>query len=101
MSDPLSPESIDTALKTLPGWSHAGDKLQKTYLFNTFPEALSFMVRIGFAAESQNHHPEMFNVYNRVAISLNTHDAGGKVTQKDLRLAAEIEVIHEAFPLKA
>jgi len=51
------------------------------------------MVRVGFEAEKQAHHPEWFNVYNRVEISLSTHDAGGKVTEKDILLAKAIEQI--------
>jgi 4a-hydroxytetrahydrobiopterin dehydratase len=49
------------------------------------------MVRVGFEAEAMNHHPDWTNVYNRVAIRLNTHDAGGKVTAKDVTLAQKIE----------
>ena len=71
----------------------ADDKISKTYKFHSFREAMSFMVRIAFEAESANHHPELFNVYSTVKISLNTHDAGGKVTQKDVDLATAIERI--------
>ncbi|MBW8781032.1 MAG: 4a-hydroxytetrahydrobiopterin dehydratase [Verrucomicrobia bacterium] len=92
-SQPLAPEEITEALSALPGWTFQDDALVKTYTFGSFREALSFMVRVGFEAEALNHHPEWTNVYNRVAIRLNTHDAGGKVTAKDLELARRIHAI--------
>ena len=93
MAKPLSPAKIAQALRSLPGWSSKGDALVKTFTFHDFREALSFMVRVGFAAEAMDHHPEWTNVYNRVAIRLNTHDAGGKVTAKDVTLAGKIQAI--------
>ena len=65
----------------------------KTFVFGSFREALSFMVRVGFEAEALNHHPEWGHVYNRVVIRLTTHDAGNKVTTSDLELARRIEGI--------
>ena len=93
MAKPLSPEEINAALTTLPGWSFAGDALAKEFKFASFRDALAFMVRVGFEAEAADHHPEWTNVYNRVAIRLNTHSAGGKVTAKDVALAKAIEKI--------
>ena len=93
MKEALSPEQISLALESLPGWLYEDSKLMRTYVFATFPDAMAFMVKVGFAAEAQNHHPELFNVYNRVAIALNTHDAGGQVTEKDTRLAQVIDTI--------
>lgn len=93
MTSPLTEANIKAALKDLPGWSHADDKLTKTYKLADFREALGFIVRIGLEAETANHHPELFNVYSTVTISLNTHDAGNKVTQKDVDLARAIESI--------
>jgi len=90
-SKALSKAEIDAALPKLAGWSYASDALTKTFKFGTFREAMSFMVRVGFEAESMDHHPEWTNVYNRVVIKLNTHDAGGKVTAKDVELATKIE----------
>ncbi|MEM8549990.1 MAG: 4a-hydroxytetrahydrobiopterin dehydratase [Verrucomicrobiota bacterium] len=91
MSSPLDGAAISTALAELPGWSFDEDKLKKAFQFKDFTEALGFIVRVGIAAEKLNHHPELFNVYNRVSIALNTHDAGGKVTEKDVKLAQKIE----------
>ena len=91
MTVPLSGEQIEAALAGLPGWSLAGDKIVKSYQFKDFREAISFIMRLAFEAEALNHHPELFNVYNRVEVRLNTHDAGGKVTAKDIVLAGKIE----------
>lgn len=89
--DPLSDADIDDALDDLDGWSHADDKIQKTYEFSDFREAIGFIVRMSFYAEEMNHHPELENVYNTVSIALTTHDAGGKVTEMDIELASAIE----------
>ena len=90
---PLTAKKITLALETLNGWTLEKDALAKSYTFGSFREALSFMVRVGFEAEELDHHPEWTNVYNRVAIRLNTHEAGGKVTAKDVELARRIQEI--------
>ena len=92
-SKPLTAAKIKSALGTLPGWTFQRDALAKNFAFGNFREALSFMVRVGFEAEGMDHHPEWTNVYNRVAIRLNTHDAGGKVTAKDVELARKIQAV--------
>ncbi len=92
-TQPLTRTKIAAALETLPGWSWKRDALAKEFKFGSFKEALSFMVRVGFEAEAMNHHPDWSNVYNRVAIRLNTHDAGGKVTAKDVALAKKIQAL--------
>ena len=93
MSEPLSENEINEAIDELEGWSFSNDKISKEYKFSDFREAMAFMVRVGFEAEEQVHHPEIFNVYNTVSISLQTHDAGAKVTAKDVDLAKAIERI--------
>ena len=93
MATPLTPEQITAALANLPGWAFEADALAKEFKFGSFREALAFMVRVGFEAEAMDHHPDWTNVYNRVAIRLNTHDAGGKVTAKDVALAGKIQAI--------
>ena len=93
MSKPLTSEEMTQALASLGGWTFERDALTKTFKFGSFREALSFMTRVGFEAEELNHHPEWTNVYNRVVIRLNTHDAGGKVTSKDFELATRIQKI--------
>ena len=76
------------ALQGLPGWSavEGRDAIKKSFKFNDFNEAFGFMTRIALAAEKLDHHPEWFNVFNRVDVTLATHDAGG-VTELDVRLA--------------
>lgn len=91
MSDLLSQAEIQSALDSLAGWSYQEQSLQKTFVFQNFREAISFIVRLGFEAEALNHHPELKNVYNKVEIRLTTHDAGNQVTAKDLQLARQIE----------
>ena len=91
MAEPLSDEKISQELNELPGWEHEDDKLSKEFNFDNFRDAMAFINRIAFEAEEQVHHPEIFNVYNTVNISLSTHDAGGKVTAKDVKLAKTIE----------
>ncbi len=93
MSEPLNTAAIANALAGLPGWSHEDDRLKKTYTFEDFSHALAFIVRVGLEAEKMNHHPELFNVYNRVEVALATHDADGKVTRKDVNLAKAIEAL--------
>ncbi len=88
---PLTTAEITETLRALPGWKLERDALAKEFKFGGFREALSFMVRVGFEAEAMDHHPEWTNVYNRVAVRLNTHDAGGKVTAKDVNLARKIQ----------
>ncbi|HCK84136.1 MAG TPA: 4a-hydroxytetrahydrobiopterin dehydratase [Hyphomonadaceae bacterium] len=76
------------ALAQLPGWTAADgrDAIAKEFRFADFNAAFAFMTRVALHAEKHDHHPEWFNVYNRVEVTLATHDAGG-VTQKDLALA--------------
>ena len=93
MSDALTNDQINEALARLPGWTFAEDKLCREYRFANFTEAMGFIAEMAFACEKANHHPELFNVYSRVEIGLTTHDAGNKVTEKDVELAAEIEKI--------
>ncbi len=93
MAKPLSSAKIQAALAGLPGWTFRRDALAKSFQFKTFREAMGFMVRAAFEAEAMNHHPEWTNVYNKVAVRLNTHDAGGKVTAKDVELAVRIEKV--------
>lgn len=96
MATPLSEDQIADALSDLDGWSHEDDKLKRDYEFDNFRDAIAFINRIAFEAEEQVHHPELFNVYNSVSIALSTHDAGGKVTEKDVKLAKTIESLYNA-----
>lgn len=91
MSQALTEQQVTEALSSLPGWSHENQKLKKAFERRDFKDALSFIVHIGLHAECMDHHPELFNVYNRVVIELTTHDAGNRVTEKDVKLAQAIE----------
>lgn len=93
MPEPLSNQAIAAALQDLPGWEHGDDEINKSFEFADFKAALAFINRVGEQAEAQSHHPELFNVYNRVKIALNTHDADGRVTSKDIDLAHAIEKV--------
>lgn len=96
MADPLSDEKIDEALNELKDWNYEDNKLKREFSFENFRDAMAFINRIAFEAEEQVHHPELFNVYNTVSIALSTHDAGGKVTEKDVKLAKTIETLYNA-----
>ena len=88
------PRKIDlnTALADLPGWAAAPAKeaIEKSFKFKDFKQAFGFMAQVALKAEQMNHHPEWFNCYRHVEITLATHDAGG-LTQKDVALAQAIE----------
>lgn len=88
----LTKDQVEHALTNLDGWSFKENGIEKNFVFEDFKEALSVMMGIGIIAEEMNHHPEWFNVYNKLDIRLSTHDAGG-VTQKDIDLATRIEMI--------
>ncbi len=72
-------------------WTEAENKLKKEFIFADFSEAFAFMTRVAFLAEKHNHHPEWMNVWNKVVITLSTHDAGDIVTEKDKLLSEEID----------
>jgi 4a-hydroxytetrahydrobiopterin dehydratase len=72
-------------------WIEESNQLKKSFIFSDFTEAFAFMTRVAFLAEAQQHHPNWFNVYNRVDIALTTHDAGNVVTEKDRKLAKAID----------
>ena len=82
----LSESDIDEELKKLSGWNVKDDKLHKEFQFDNFNQAFGFMTRAAMEIEKMNHHPEWFNVYNRITIDLTTHEAGG-ITNNDVNLA--------------
>ena len=88
----LSEEAISEALAALDGWSRPDDgiAIEKSYKFKSFREAFGFMTEAALAAEKFNHHPEWFNVYKTVEVTLSTHDAGG-LTEKDIALAQAMD----------
>jgi 4a-hydroxytetrahydrobiopterin dehydratase len=85
----LSAAEIEARLTALPGWSVKDGKLHRELKFANFVEAFGFMASCALVAEAANHHPEWFNVWNRVVVDLTTHDAGG-ISERDFALAAEM-----------
>jgi 4a-hydroxytetrahydrobiopterin dehydratase len=93
MSTTRATESeIQQAIASLGSWTVENGKLHREYRFHNFVQAFGFMTQAALLAERAAHHPEWFNVYNRVVVDLTTHDAGG-ITRKDLDLAHEMEEI--------
>ncbi|HEY9298246.1 MAG TPA: 4a-hydroxytetrahydrobiopterin dehydratase [Phormidium sp.] len=86
MATVLSSSDLNAAMKELTGWTIEDKKLHRQFEFPSFVEAFGFMSSVALVAESMEHHPEWFNVYNRVTVDLTTHDAGG-ITIKDVELA--------------
>lgn len=87
-------QSIESFLAKNKGWQRAKGRkaIHKSFLFDDFSAAFGFMTRVAIKAEQMNHHPEWFNVYNRIDVTLTTHDAGG-VTEKDIALATFMDKI--------
>lgn len=78
MSEPqLTPQEVTAHLNKLEGWTISNDKLHKEFKFSDFVTAFGFMSSMALVSESMGHHPEWFNVYNKVVVDLTTHDAGG------------------------
>tara|TARA_B110000285_G_scaffold41608_1_gene45771 strand:+ start:417 stop:701 length:285 start_codon:yes stop_codon:yes gene_type:complete len=88
----LTEVEIQNALLSLEGWKMEKDGIIKNFVFENFKGAIASMIKIGEVAEEMNHHPEWFNVYNKLDIRLSTHDEGG-ITQLDIDLAKAIEEI--------
>ena len=82
----LSSDEITKELENLPGWNVIEGKLHRDFEFASFNEAFGFMTRAAMEIEKMNHHPEWFNVYNRISVDLMTYDVGG-ITQNDINLA--------------
>lgn len=78
-------------------WTEENNKLTAEFVFEDFSQAWAFMSEVAMLAERKNHHPDWTNVWNRVMISLNTHDAGDVVTEKDRKLADGISKIYERY----
>ncbi|PCC72839.1 pterin-4-alpha-carbinolamine dehydratase [Nannocystis exedens] len=95
----LSPEARAAALAALPGWREVEgrDAIFRSLRFADFRAAFGFMAQVALVAERMNHHPEWFNVYSRVDVTLSTHDAGG-LTRLDVELAQAIDRIAATLP---
>ena len=89
-TEKLTHLEIEAHLEGVAGWSVEDGKLHKQFQFETFVAAFGFMTSLALIAEKMNHHPEWFNVYNRVTIDLMTHDVGG-ISDLDFQLAKEAD----------
>jgi 4a-hydroxytetrahydrobiopterin dehydratase len=87
---PLSENDIHEKLKEFPNWEYFENSIHTTLEFENFKDCFAIMTRVAFEAEEMQHHPDWTNIYNRLAIALNTHEAGG-VTEKDFKLAMIID----------
>lgn len=87
----LSQDELKAALSELGDWTLAddGESISKEFKFSNFVNAFGFMTKMAIVAEKMNHHPEWFNVYNRVEVTLTTHDSGG-ITELDVKLATRM-----------
>ena len=92
MASKLSASEVEAALTNLPDWKYKNGKLHKTFFFGSFVEAFGFMTQVALHAEKMNHHPEFFNIYNRVTLALITHDVSG-ASELDIRLAKIIDAL--------
>ena len=92
MAQKLAGNDRQTALAKLSGWTEVPgrDAITKTFVFKDFNQAFGFMTRVALVAEKMDHHPEWFNVYKTVEVTLSTHDAGG-VTELDVKLAQTMD----------
>ena len=97
MATKLTSDARKTALAKLPGWSDVPgrDAITRKFVFKDFNAAFGFMTRAALVAEKMDHHPEWFNVYKNVEVTLSTHDAGG-VTELDVKLAEAMNRIAAA-----
>lgn len=92
----LGPDALKEALTTLTGWKlvEGREAITKRYVFRDFSEAFGWMTRVALLAETMGHHPEWFNVYRTVEVTLATHDAGG-LTELDVRLAHAMDALRQ------
>ena len=94
----LTEAEIATALAATSGWRVEGENIAKTFTFETFRDAIAYIVLVGIEAEMLNHHPEFFNSYNTIAFAFCTHDVGHKITDTDIKLAQSLNAIAARFP---
>jgi len=95
MSTVLSDAEVQQVLQQLPGWRRNGKAIERTFQFDTFVKAMEFVNQIAEAAEAVNHHPDILINYNKVTLTLVSHDSGG-VTQRDVKMASRINELAPA-----
>lgn len=92
-SAPLPQDQIEDRLRALPGWTLEGDRITRTYRLPSHFAAAALTLHVARIQDELNHHSDLTLGYDTVALSVNSHDAGGKVTEKDLALAARVEEV--------
>ncbi len=88
----LTPSEIDLALQSLPGWARRAGTIERVFQFDDFVQAMKFVNKIANAAEAANHHPDILINYNKVTLTLVSHDSGG-VTRRDIEMAGKINEV--------
>ena len=96
MVEKLGAEARAGLAQALPGWTLDGEHLKRSFRFADFVEAFGFMTKVALLAEKQDHHPEWFNVYNKVKVTLTTHDVDG-LSMKDIELARFMDRVAAAL----
>jgi 4a-hydroxytetrahydrobiopterin dehydratase len=92
---PLTDAELATATTTtLPDWTASGGALRRTYAFGAFADAVGFMAEAAPGCDEQDHHPDWANSWRTVTVSLSTHEAGGVVTERDVRLARHLDAVY-------
>ncbi len=89
----LNDSQISEQLATLDGWERDGDMITKTYELPSYMAGLAFATTVGTIAEAHDHHPDLFIGWKKVKVSFTTHDAGSKITEKDINVANALEAI--------
>ena len=96
--NPATDQQIKRFIALNEAWSLKDNKLHREYVFTDFVAAFGFMTQLALHAERNNHHPEWFNVYNKLIVDLTTHEAGG-ISEKDFALAKQMETVY--YPMNA
>ena len=89
----LEGQALEEAVAKLDGWSVQDGKLSKQFKFDSFAQALGWMVSVGVQADKMGHHPDWSNVYNKVSVELSTHDLGGAISNLDIELAEKMDAL--------
>ncbi|MET9428262.1 4a-hydroxytetrahydrobiopterin dehydratase [Streptomyces sp. NPDC003036] len=92
-TEPLSQKEIEDRLRELPGWSQEGDRIARTYRLSTHFAATAMVVHIAQIQDELDHHSDLTLGYNTVGLTMNTHSAGGAITERDFELASRVEAI--------
>ncbi|PZO36145.1 MAG: 4a-hydroxytetrahydrobiopterin dehydratase [Pseudanabaena frigida] len=92
LKEKMTDKEITTEIAKLPEWKVVDGKLNRAFKFDSFVDAFGFMTKVAFASDKMDHHPELFNVYNRVVIDLATHDVDG-ISNLDIELAKKINAL--------